>query len=157
MRFINKLISGIVSVTGILGALACSNANDEQQRRDLLKWLDHHLTQVSQQIEADIEQEKQGFYAHDGKTDYQSKGYIDYVLQEKTGARLLVSQRSSLTLDDIKNTDGFNTLNSKVRTLQLQMNIKEHNIDGDEVETAEELDEYIHDVERYFVITVSGW
>ena len=153
MRLFKKLISGL----GILCLFGCSNSNDEQQRQNLLKWIEFHLTQISQQIEADINKEKQGFYPHHGKTDYKSKGYIEYILQEKTGARLLVSQRSLLSLDDIKNTDAYKNLALKAEVLQLQLFIKEKNIDGDEVETYEELDEYIDDIERYFVVTISGW
>ncbi len=122
-----------------------------------MKWIDSHLTQISQNIEADINKEKQGFYPHQGKTDYKSKGYIEYILQEKTGARLQVSQRSLLSLDDIKNTAAYKNLALKAEALQLQLSIKEKNIDGDEVQTYEELDEYIDDIERYFIVTISGW
>jgi len=40
---------------------------------------------------------------------------------------------------------------------RIQTDIKEFNVDGDEVEDSGELDEYIDDEERYFVIRVSGW
>ncbi len=153
MTFIKKLIGSL----SILCAFGCANSNDEQVRKDLLKWLDFHIAQISQQIESDIKKEKKGFYPHPGKTEYSSKGYIEYELKEKTGERLLVSQRSLLTLSDIKHTDSFKQLALKAQTLNLQLEIKEKNIDGDEVESYLELDEYIDDIERYFVITVSGW
>jgi len=153
MSFIKKLIGSL----SILCAFGCSNNNDEQERKDLLKWLDFHIAQISQQIESDINKEKKGFYPHSGKTEYSSKGYIEYELKEKTGQRLEISQRSLLTLNDIKHTESFKQLALKVQTLNLQLEITEKNIDGDEVESYEELDEYIDDIERYFVITVSGW
>jgi hypothetical protein len=153
MTFIKKLMGSL----SILCAFGCSNSNDEQERKDLLKWLDFHIAQISQQIENDIQNEKKGFYPHPGKTEYSSKGYIEYELKEKTGERLLVSQRSLLTLNDIKHTESFKLLALKAHALNLQLEIKEKNIDGDEVESYVELDEYIHDIERYFVITVSGW
>ena len=153
MAFIKKLMGSL----SILCAFGCANSNDEQERKDLLKWLDFHIAQISQQIESDIEKEKKGFYPHPGKTEYSSKGYIEYELKQKTGERLLVSERSLLTLSDIKHTESFKQLALKAQTLNLQLEIKEKNIDGDEVESYIELDEYIHDIERYFVITVSGW
>ena len=153
MAFIKKLMGSL----SILCAFGCANSNDEQERKDLLKWLDFHIAQISQQIESDIEKEKKGFYPHPGKTEYSSKGYIEYELKQKTGERLLVSERSLLTLSDIKHTESFKQLALKAQTLNLQLEIKEKNIDGDEVESYIELDEYINDIERYFVITVSGW
>ena len=153
MAFIKKLMGSL----SILCAFGCANSNDEQERKDLLKWLDFHIAQISQQIESDIEKEKKGFYPHPGKTEYSSTGYIEYELKEKTGERLLVSERSLLTLSDIKHTESFKQLALKAQTLNLQLEIKEKNIDGDEVESYIELDEYINDIERYFVITVSGW
>jgi len=153
MSFIKKLMGSL----SILCAFGCSNNNDEQERKDLLKWLDFHIAQISQQIESDINKEKKGFYPHSGKTGYSSKGYIEYELKEKTGQRLLVSERSLLTLNDIKQTESFKQLALKLQTLNLQLEITEKNIDGDEVESFEELDEYIDDIERYFIITISGW
>ena len=153
MTFLKKLMGSL----SILCAFGCSNSNDEQERKDLLKWLDFHIAQISQQIESDIQKEKKGFYPHSGKTVYSSKGCIEYELKEKTGQRLEISQRSLLTLNDIKQTESFRQLALKVQTLSLQLEITEKNIDGDEVESYEELDEYIDDIERYFVITVSGW
>ena len=153
MNFIKKLMGSL----SILCAFSCSNSNDEQERKDLLKWLDFHIAQISQQIESDIKKEKKGFYPHSGKTGYSSKGVIEYELKEKTGQRLEISQHSLLTLNDIKHTESFELLALQVQTLNLQLDITEKNIDGDEVESYEELDEYIDDIERYFVITVSGW
>jgi hypothetical protein len=153
MSFLKKLMGSL----SIFCAFGCSNSNDEQERKDLLKWLDFHIAQISQQIESDIKKEKKGFYPHSGKTGYSSKGYIEYELKEKTGKRLEISERSLLTLNDIKHTESFKQLALKVQTLNFQLEITEKNIDGDDVESYQELDEYIDDVERYFVITVSGW
>ena len=154
MSFIKKLISSILS---IVCAIGCSNTNDEQERKDLIKWLNHHIAQISQQIESDIEKERKGFYVHPGKTEYASKGYIEYELAEKTGNRLEISERSLLTLDDIKNTDGYKQLAALSDKLNIQLDIKEFNVDGDEVEDSGEIDEYIDDEERYFMIRISGW
>lgn len=151
-----SLIKKIISSISILCAVGCSN-NDEQQRQELLKWLDHHISHISEQLASDIEKERQGFYPHDGKTEYHSKGYIDYVLREKNGNRLEVSQHSLLTIDDIKHTAGYQRLSAAASKLQASITISNETIDGDEVESYEELDEYIDDIQQYFVIRVSGW
>ena len=152
MSLIKKIVSGL----GILCAFGCSN-NDEQQRQELLKWLDFQISQISEQIESDIEKEKEGLYPHQGKTQYNSIGRIDYELKEKTDERLNVSKHSLLTLSDIQNTEGYKQLASKTNELNVQLGIKTVDIDGDEVESYEEIDEYIDDQEHYFVITLSGW
>ena len=151
---IKNLIGGLLSIVCTIG---CSNTNDAQERKDMIKWLNHHVTQISEQIESDIEKERKGFYVHQGKTEYSSKGYIEYELVEKTGKRLEISERSILTLDDIKNTDGYKQLALQSDKLNIQLDIKEFNVDGDEVEDSGELDEYVDDEERYFVIRISGW
>ncbi|PCJ84953.1 MAG: hypothetical protein COA54_12420 [Thiotrichaceae bacterium] len=153
MSFIKKLIGSLLS---IVCAIGCS-ANDEQERKELIKWLDHHIAQLSQQIESDIDNEKKGFYLHPGKTEYTSRGYIEYELAEKTDKRMEISERSLLTLDDIKSTDGYKQVALLSDKLNIQLDIKEFNVDGDEVEDSGELDEYVDDEERYFVIRISGW
>jgi len=153
MSLIKKLIGSLLSVVCAIG---CST-NDEQERKDLIKWLDHHITQISQKLESDIKKEKKGFYTHPDKTEYSSKGYIEYELAEKTGKRLEISERSLLTLEDIKSTNGYKQLIQLSDKLNIQLDIKEFNVDGDEVEDSGELDEYVDDEERYFVIRVSGW
>ena len=45
----------------------------------------------------------------------------------------------------------------KAFELKTQITIKEVLIDGDEVDTMEELDEYIDDIHHYIVITLHGW
>ncbi len=97
MSFIKKIVGSLLS---IVCAIGCST-NDEQERKDLIKWLNHHISQISQQIENDIEKEKKGFYVHPDKTEYTSKGHIEYELAEKTGKRLEISERSLLTLDNL--------------------------------------------------------
>lgn len=153
MSFFNKLVSSL----GVLCLFGCSNSNEEQDRQDLLKWINYQLIEISMEIEADIKKEKRGFYPHAGKEDYQSKGYIDIVLREKTGKRLEISSHSLVTVTDIENTEGYQQLRVEASKLHATVSVKEVEIDGDEVETMEELDEYIDDVHHYIVITVSGW
>ena len=153
MSFLNKLISSL----SFLCLFGCSSSNDEQDRQDLLKWVSHQLIEISLEIEEDINKEKRGFYPHHGKEDYQSKGYIDLVLREKNGDRLDISEHSLLTITDIQSSEGYKQLRAKAIGLNAKINIKEVLIDGDEVETMEELDEYVDDVHHYIVITLRGW
>lgn len=153
MSLFNKLISGL----GILCAFGCTNAHDEQERKDLIKWLNHYIEQISLQVASDIVKEKKGFFPHSEKANYNSKGYIQYELQEKTGKRLEISERSLLTLNDIENTDGYKHLISVCNDLNIKLSLEEINVDGDEVEDSSELDEYIDDEARYFVIRIADW
>jgi len=153
-----SIIKKLIGSLGILFAVGCSNNNnDEQERKDLIKWLNFHITHISQQVEDDIDKEKKGFYQHAGETDYSSKGFIEYTLNDKTDARLQVSENSLLSLNDIKSTEGYQQLLAETKRLGVQITLKEFNVDGDDVESSDELDEYIDDEERYFVIRVFGW
>ncbi len=153
MGILNKIISSL----GVICLFGCSSANDEQERLELLKWINHQLTQIDQQLAADIETEKKGFYPHQGKAGYASTGSIEYTLKDKHGKRLELSQHNLLTLADIKNTDGFRQLETTAGQLKLQLTLNEIVMDGDDVESEMELDEYIDDVQRYFVLRVAGW
>lgn len=153
MSLINKIISSL----SFLCVFGCSNNDEEQDRKDLLKWINYQLIEIVTEIEADISKEKRGYYPHPGKADYQSKGFIDLVLKEKNGKRLNISRHSLLTLADIQNTEGYKQLLAKAIELKAQVSIKEVLIDGDEVDTMEELDEYIDDIYHYIVITLYGW
>ena len=154
MSILNRLISGI---TGALCLFGCSNSDPEQERKDTLRWIDFHLAELSQQLDADIKNEIRGFYPHAEKTDYQSKGYINYHIKQKTGQRMDLSSRSLITVDDIKNTDGYRQLEARTKELGYQVKIGQIDIDGDEVDSHNDLDEYIDDIYHYFVLTVSGW
>lgn len=154
MSFITKLISGI----SMLCLFSCSSPDEEKERKELLKWLDHHLTQISENVSNDIEKEKKGFYPHkDKKTEYHSKGYIDYELKDKHGKRLIVSEFSLLKTEDIEQTAGYSLLESTVQKLGYELQLKRLTVDGDEVDSYGDLDEYIDQKDEYFVIRVTGW
>lgn len=154
MSLIKKLIGGL----SVLCLFGCSSPNEEKERLELIKWLDHHLTLLSTQVSDDIEREKKGLYPHEAKkTEYNSKGQIDYELKDKHGKRLTVSEYSLLKTEDIKNTAGFRLLEDTVIKLGYQLQLKRMTVDGDGVDSYGELDEYIDEKEDYFVITISGW
>ena len=136
--------------------------DDEEERQKTVDWINYSLTSVIDQVADDIEKEKLGFYPHpenvqalNEKAD--SLGYIQYVLKNKAGGRLELSRFSLVSCNSIKMTENYQKLKSLVNEAGYVIELKEINIDGDGIETYEELDEYIDDFERYFIILISGW
>jgi hypothetical protein len=68
-----------------------------------------------------------------------------------------LSSHSLVTVDDIKNTDGYRQFEARTKELGYQVKIEQVDIEGDEVDSHDDLDEYIDDVYHYFVVTVVGW
>jgi len=48
-------------------------------------------------------------------------------------------------------------LEDKARSLDLKIRLDEKAVEGDGVDTINELDEYIDDYPRYYTLTISGW
>lgn len=136
--------------------------DDELERQQTLAWIDHSLLTIIDTVETDIDNEKKGFFTHlenpiKDNNLAKSLGYIQYEIKDKTGKRMELPQYSLVSLNSIKMTNNFQKLKALVNQAGYQIELKEINIDGDGVETYEEIDEYIDDFERYFVITISGW
>lgn len=157
MNFLQKLLeqSG-------LDILFKPRVDDEKERQQTIDWINHSLTPVIEKVADDIEIEKQGFYPHPENTQAlneraDSLGYIRYIIKDKTGGRLELSRFSLVSCNSIKMTENYQKLKSLVNDAGYTIELKEINIDGDGVETYQELDEYIDDFERYFIIVISGW
>ena len=86
-----------------------------------------------------------------------SLGYIQYLIKDKAGGRLELSQFNLVSCNSIKMTENYQKLKSLVNEAGNVIELKEINIDGDGIETYEELDDYIDNYERYFIIVISGW
>ena len=82
---------------------------------------------------------------------------ITYVLRDKNYARYDISDKNAISLQDITATDGYRALDKKIRELNLSVRLDEKEVEGDGVNTFNELDEYIDDYPRYYTVTVSGW
>ena len=54
-------------------------------------------------------------------------------------------------------TEGYRNLLAKPQELNLSIRLEEKNVEGDDVESFHQLDEYIDDFPRYYTVTVSGW
>lgn len=157
MSFIQKLLdkSG-------LAILLQPRIDDDKERQQTIVWINNYLLAIIQSVLDDIETEKLGFYPHPENQQAlnrsaDSLGYIQYIIKDKTGKRLELSQFSLVSCNSIKTTENYRKLKSLINDAGYIIGLKEINIDGDGVETYEELDEYTDDFERYFVIHVSGW
>lgn len=136
--------------------------DDEKERQQTVDWINQSLNPVIESVIDDIKTEKLGFFPHpeneqalNEKAD--SLGYIQYVIKNKLGERLELSRFSLVSCNSIKMTENYQKLKSLVNDAGYTIELKEINIDGDGIETYEELDEYIDDFERYFIILISGW
>ncbi len=157
MLFIKRLLEK----TG-LDFLFKPSIDDEKERQQTLDWINHFLLSIIEKIDSDIETEKQGFYPHPENpqalnSTADSLGYIQYTIKDKAGKRLQLSEFSLVACNSIKMTENFQRLKSHVSNVGYHIELKEISIDGDGVQTFEQLDEYCDDFERYFVITISGW
>ena len=155
------IIKRFLEKTG-LDFLFKPSIDDEKERKQTLEWINHFLQSIIERVDEDITTEKQGFYPHpenplalNARAD--SLGYIQYELKDKSGGRLQISEFSLVSCNSIKMTENFQQLKSHVTAESYQIELKEINVDGDGVETYQELDEYCDDIERYFTITISGW
>jgi len=145
-----------------LAILLKPRIDDEDECQQTVDWINHSLLPLTQSIIDDIKTEKLGFYPHPENqqalnTTAGSLGYIRYLIKDKTGKRLELSQFSLVTCNVIKMTENFRQLKSLVNESGYSIELKEINIDGNGIETYEELDDYIDDYDRYFIILVSGW
>ena len=136
--------------------------DDEEERQKTVDWINYSLTAILDKVADDIEREKLGFYPHPENEQAlneraDSLGYIQYILKDKAGGRLELSRFSLVSCNSIKMTENYQKLKSLVNEDGYTIELKEVNIDGDGIETYEELDEYIDDFERYFIILISGW
>ena len=78
-------------------------------------------------------------------------------MRDKNYTRFEISDKNNISVKDIMDTDGYNKLDAKARDLNLSIRLEEKYVEGDGVETFNELDEYIDDFPRYYTVTISGW
>lgn len=157
MSFIQKLLD-----SAGLAILFKPRIDENKERQQTVDWINHFLVSIIQSVFEDIETEKMGFYPHPENQQAlnaaaDSLGYIQYTIENKNGDRLELSEYNLMSCNDIKMTQNYQKLKSLLNDATYNISLKEINIDGDGVETYEELDEYTDDFARYFVIHVSGW
>lgn len=136
--------------------------DDEQERQQTIEWINHSLLPLVDKVTDDIKMEKLGFFPHPENLNAlndraDSLGYIQYIIKNKTGERLELSQFNLVSCNSIKMTENYQKLKSLVNDAGYMIELKEINIDGDGIETYEELDDYVDNYDRYFIIVISGW
>lgn len=156
-----SFIKNFLDRTG-LAILFKPRIDDNIELEQTIKWINHFLLTLIQSVSDDIEKEKMGFYPHPENpialnAMSNSLGYVQYTIKDKSGGRLEISEFSLVSCNSIKATENYKKLKTLVNDSGFNIELKEISIDGDGVETYDEIDEYIDDFERYFVIHVSGW
>ena len=146
----------ILLIAGI-AYLAIYHKPHSHSEAELKKWFSSKLSDIADNLEGDIKKDKDGEYAHAGKQSFEKRGAINYILRDKNYARFEISDKNNISVKDIMNTDGYNKLDAKARNLNLSIRLEEKYVEGDGVETFNELDEYIDDFPRYYTVTISGW
>ena len=146
----------IILICGIAYLAFFHKAKDESVP-ELKSWFSNQLLSISDNLEKDIELDRQGHYAHQGKQSFRPQGSITYTLLDKKLSRFELSQFSDLTSADIESTSGYLQLRDRAKQLGLEVRLDEIDVEGDGVETWHELDEYVHDFPRFYTVTVSGW
>jgi len=147
----------IILIAAGIVYLALFHKPQQHSTAELKNWFSSRLSDIAAGLEADIEKDKQGEYPHAGRQSFESRGVINYVLRDKNLARFDISDKTALSVRDIMATDGYRALQSKVHSLGLSLLLEEKNVEGDGVNTFNEIDEYIDDFPRYYTVTVSGW
>ena len=157
MRFFQKLLerSGI-------SIIFQPRIDDEKERQQTIEWINYSLAAIVENTADDIEREKLGFFPHPENEQAlneraDSLGYIQYILKDKAGGRLELSQFNLVSCNSIKMTENYQKLKSLVNDAGYTIELKEINIDGDGIEIYEELDDYVDNYDRYFLIVISGW
>ena len=136
--------------------------DDEKERLQTIEWINHYLLSLIGKVSDDIETEKLGFFPHPENLNAlneraDSLGYVQYIIKNKTGERLELSQFNLVSCNSIKMTENYQRLKTLVNDAGYTIELKEINIDSDGIETYEELDDYIDNYDRYFLIVISGW
>ena len=137
--------------------LAVFHKPEHYSEAELQKWFSTRLMAISSSLDDDIEKDKRGEYRHSGKQTFEKQGAITYVLFDKDYARFDISDKNNLNSQDIMETTGYKTLQQKSSSLGLEVFLQEKEVEGDDVETFDELDEYVDDFPRYYTVTISGW
>jgi len=146
----------IVLICGI-AYLAFFHRPEHDTVAELRQWYSTQLAAIGENLENDIELDRQGQYPHPGKQSLAPRGSITYTLLDKNLSRFELSQFSELSAVDVESTPGYAQLRDIAGRLGLSMRLNEIEVEGDGVETWHQLDEYVYDFPRFYTITISGW
>ena len=146
----------ILLVCGIV-YLALFNRPNHDTVPQLKNWFSSQLVKIAGQLEQDIQLDKQGQYPHRGRQSFEPRGSITYTLVDKGYSQFDISEFNDLAAGDIESTDGYLQLKDKAERMRLFIRLDEIEVEGDGVSDYFDIDEYIHDIPRFYTVTVSGW
>lgn len=154
-----NVLQKLLEVTGI-SYLFEPIIDDEKERQDTIAWIDCYLQTIVDSLQNDIAMEQQDLYVYlqsQQPDKAESLGYIQYLVKDKAGKRLELSQFSLVSCNSIKMTENYQRLKSFTESHNYTIELKEININANGEDTFAALDDHLDDFERYFVITISGW
>jgi hypothetical protein len=154
-----KIMSTFIFALLIIGFAYLVYVNRPQNFSDddIKSWFSSKLTDIATDLEKDIASDIKGEYPHAGRQSFDRRGMIVYVLLDKNFSRFDISDKNEINSLDIVETEGYRKLDAKVRELDLSIRLEEKEVEGDDVESFDELDEYIDDFPRYYTVTIGGW
>ncbi len=157
MSFIKKLLD-----KADLAILFKPRIDDEEERQQSIEQINQSLATTVDSVLDDIKTEKLGFYPHPENQQAlnaaaDSLGYIRYIIKNKTGQRLELSQLNLVSCNSIKMTENYRKLKAQVNNIGYNIELKEVNINADGTEVYEDTDENMSQFKRYFSIIISGW
>jgi hypothetical protein len=147
----------IVFLIAGIAYLAYFHGPRQETVPELKRWISAQLVAISEKLENDIALDRQGHFSHPGRQSFEPRGSITYTLLDKNLSRYELSQFSELTKEHIKSTPGYKALTAKAVEMGLAVTLDEVEVEGDGVNSWNELDEYVYDIPRYYTVTVSGW
>ena len=157
MSFIKKLLDKTD-----LAILFKPRIDAEEERQASIELINQSLATIVDSMLDDIKTEKLGFYPHPENQQAlndtaDSLGYIRYIIKDKQGQRLELSQLNLVSCNGIKMTDNYQQLRSQIDDAGYNIELKEININAEGEDSYEEAEKSTEDFGRYFVILVSGW
>lgn len=147
----------LLLIVASIAYLALSHKPQQHSTAELKNWFSKALSDIAANIEKDIEKDIRGEYPHAGMQTFSRRGMITYVIIDKDYRRFDILDNTALTSRDITQTEGYKMLIARIRELSLSILLEEINVDGDGVESFNELDEYTFGSPRYYTVTISGW
>lgn len=152
MSFLNKLLDK----TG-LTQIFKRPIDDETLCRQHIAIIEQALQGILQNVESDIEIEKQGLFIHPENPIRGSLGYLQYIINKPSGGKLILPRFSLVSCNSIKMTDTYQQLKDLLAGSGYIIELKEVNIDYQRNDTYAQPADIFDDFERYFVVQISGW
>lgn len=158
-----NVLEKLLDIAG-LAHLFEPGVDDEKERQAIIHWIDTFIHSIIESVATDIELEKQGMFTPNKNPSQENNGstsgYIDYVIKDYRGERLQLTQLSLVSCNSIKMTENYQWLKSFSEERGYSLVLKERNIDSDGAEIDATLQhnlDNLDNLDRYFIITLSGW